>query len=147
MKIGFWLNEDFGPTEGGGASYTNRFLSLVDRFNFSEGIELCYVSIYPNTHFEREVINVSQIPSFIYKLCAFSKTILGVLRIIDLKILRLRGLKSVLKGTDVKIMYYIQQATTIDSSFPFISTNWDIGHRSTFPFPELCNNNNFSLTF
>ena len=28
----------------------------------------------------------------------------------------------------------------LDSSFPFIATNWDIGHRSTYPFPELCNN-------
>ena len=143
MKIGIWLDERFVPTVGGGASYTNMLLNLIDNYQFSDGIEICYVTIVHKDNFKREVIDISQIPKFVYKLFERSINITNLIRRIDKKIVRVRKLKNVLRGTNIGLMYYIQQMIVLDPLFPFISTNWDIGHRSTFPFPELNDNNIF----
>lgn len=138
MKIGIWLGEKVSPTMGGGSSYVNRLLSLIDNYQFSEDIELCYISIFPIVGFKRKAYNISQIPSLFYSFFSSSKSITNLLRRIDMKFVRSRGFSKVLTGLDVKMVYYLQQTLVIDSSFPFISTNWDIGHRSTFSFPEMC---------
>lgn len=143
MKIGVWLNEAILPNIGGGASYTNRLLTLIDGYKFSEGVEICYVTLFPNKALSREIVNVSQLPSICYKLFSFSSRLFSFLQRIDIKLIKIRGLDTILKSYNIKIIYYVQQGTIVDSDFPFISTNWDIGHRSTYSFPELCKKNLF----
>lgn len=143
MKIGIWLRDRYVPSRGGSASYTNRLLTLIDNYQFSDGIEICYVSIAPNDKLNREVINISQVPYVIYRLSSASESLTSFIKKIDLKIIKKRGLRKILKASNIKLMYYLQQTTILDSSFPFVSTNWDIGHRSTFSFPELIENREF----
>ena len=137
MKIGVWLNEAIVPTIGGASSYTSRLTYLIDHYDFSEDVEICFVSIGSCKGYNKRIIDISQIPVIIYKLFSLSDVMTRILKKIDRRIILMRGLRKVLKGTDIKIMYYLQQQTSMDYSFPSIYTNWDIGHRSTYAFPEL----------
>lgn len=143
MRIGFWIGLDVIDSIGGGGAYTNRFLHLVDNYNFDEGIEICYLALTDISNTQKRCINVSQFPRFLYKLIRFSKTLTSYVKVIDQHIIKLRGLSKVLKKTGVKIVCYYKQTECIDSNFPFISNNWDIGHRSTHAFPELIYNGEF----
>lgn len=143
MKIGIWLGSESAKTLGGGSSYRSRFLTLIDNYNFSEGIEVCYLSIVPQPNLKGELINISQIPKSLYKILKFSKFLTKYLRIIDKIIIYLKGLKSVLKGSNVKVVFFTTQCAYFDTDFPFISNNWDIGHRSTHSFPEVVNHGEF----
>lgn len=143
MKIGVWLNNRIKATIGGGASYSNRLVYLLDNYQFAENVEICFFSVIPIEGLKKEVICISQLPSIIYKLFAWSDFATNKIQGLDRRLVMMRGLKRVLKGTDIKLVYYIQQAFTLDSSFPSVHNNWDIGHRSTFPFPEVMDEGEF----
>ena len=139
MKIGVWLGSDIVDTEGGAASYRNRLIRLIDNYTFSEGVEVCFLSFFPQRNLSKEVIRISQIPYFIYRLIARGSFLFRAINKIDRSIMSVRGLKNVLAHTDVKVVYYISQTFCQDVNFPFIATNWDIGYKSTQAFPEIIN--------
>ena len=143
MKIGIWLGSDIVETIGGGGSYSNRFLRLVDNYNFDEEIELCYLTLTDNNKLNRKCINVSQIPALLYGITRFSKTLTNFIKRVDKYIIKRKGLSKILKGSDLKIICYYRPTECMDSNFPFISNNWDIGHRSTHAFPEVIVNRTF----
>lgn len=138
MKIGIWLGSEIVSTVGGGASYASRFLKIVDDYTFSNTIEICYLSSLPQCNLKKEVINVSFFPKLIYRIASTSIFLKNKLTLIDRLLARMVGLKRILKGEKkVDIVFYFNQCDCVDSDFPFISNNWDIGHRSTHAFPEL----------
>lgn len=137
MKIGIWLGWEVADTAGGGASYVSKFLNLVDNYHFSSGIEICYLSFVPQPNLKREVINVSQLPKVFYKIFENYENFNRKLKKLDLLFFKRKGFANALRYTQVKVIYYHSQNICEDSTFPFISTNWDIGHRSTHSFPEL----------
>lgn len=143
MKIGIWLGSDIVDTIGGGGSYSNRFLRLVDNYNFDEEIELCYLTLTDNNKLNRKCINVSQIPALLYGVTCFSETLTNFIKRVDKYIIKRIGLSKILKGSDIKIICYYRPTECMDSNFPFISNNWDIGHRSTHAFPEVIVNRTF----
>ena len=143
MKIGIWLGSDIVDTIGGGGSYSNRFLRLVDNYNFDEEIELCYLTLTDNNKLNRKCINVSQIPALLYGITCFSETLTNFIKRVDKYIIKRKGLSKILKGSDIKIICYYRPTECMDSNFPFISNNWDIGHRSTHAFPEVIVNRTF----
>ena len=145
MKIGVWLGTDRRALIGGGGSYTDRLLYLIDNYKFHENIEICYLSIAPQDILHRETINISQIPRWFYFSVAFSSYLTRKLVYLDKYIIKRRGLTRVLRGTSVKIVFYCSQCECLDSNFPFISNNWDIGHRSTQAFPEVILNGQFEI--
>ena len=137
MKIGIWLGSSIVDSIGGGGSYSNRFLWLVDNYVFDKGIEICYLTLTDKNKLSGECINVSQIPSFLYKIVNRSITFTNLFKRIDQFLIRRKGLTKILRGTDVRMVCYYRPTECMDSNFPFISNNWDIGHRSTHAFPEL----------
>ena len=145
MKIGIWLGSDRKSLIGGGGSYTDRFLYLVDNYQFHEKIELCYLSIVPQNNLKRETIIISQIPQWIYKCAQISSLLSRKLIGLDKRIIIRKGLSRILEGTSVKIVFYCSQCVCLDSNFPFISNNFDIGHRSTHSFPEVILNGQFEV--
>lgn len=143
MKIGIWLGSDIVDSIGGGGSYSNRFLQLVDKYDFDEEIELCYLTLTDKNRLNRKCINVSQVPSFLYGITCFSRTLTNFVKRVDKYIIKRKGLSKILKGSDIKIICYYRPTECMDSNFPFISNNWDIGHRSTHAFPEIIVNRTF----
>lgn len=139
MKIGIWLGKDLIDSIGGGASYSNRFLHLVDDYNFTEDVEICYLTLVPQCNLNKKSIYVSQFPGLLYRLLRRSAFLTNILKRFDCFVIKKRGLASVLNGTHVEVVCYYRQMECIDPNYPFVLNNWDIGHRSTHMFPEFAN--------
>lgn len=145
MKIGIWIGSELLEEIGGASTYTSRFVRLVDSYTFSKDIEICFLSLVSINGLNKSVIPVSQIPALFYKITGKCSRFQQLLMSIDRFLIKKKGMRNVLKNTDVKIVYYIAQSVCLDPSFPFLSTNWDIGHRSTHSFPEFIDNCSFEF--
>ncbi len=136
MKIGVWLGEDAVNTLGGAFSYTGRLMEMIDSHTFPDGIEVCFVSLFGQGATKKELIPLVKKSPFMIKLLTTPAFFKYIKRYYQWKFRR-KGISKLLNGTGVKLMYYPIQAKCLDSNFPFIATNWDIGHRSTHAFPEV----------
>ena len=45
----------------------------------------------------------------------------------------------------ISVIYYLTQNTKHINNFPFIATNWDIGHLSMYAFPEIVGMEDFDV--
>lgn len=150
MKIGIWLNSDYSPEVGGGYSYYSRLIDGIDNYSFSDGIEICYIIEGNNTpNLNRPIIHLSYDPT---PLTIKEK----VMRRIPLFRSRIRRMISqrddqnkkdeytrILQSNNVKLIYYPIPYYCPLPNFPFVITHWDIGHRSTFAFPEVAGSDTF----
>ncbi len=137
MKIGVWLGSDVISTQGGGASYQNHLVRMIDNYQFSPEVEICFLSFVPQDHLKKEIIVLRQLPGFLYRRANRFTLFMRLLKKIDKAIVKRKGLEKVLQNTGVKVVYYVYQTLCFDQNFPFIATNWDIGYMSTHAFPEL----------
>jgi glycosyltransferase involved in cell wall biosynthesis len=163
IKIAIWLNRGYAPKEGGGYSYYERLVDAIDNYDFDENIDVCFVTEDENIKgLKREVIlllvkhrsfyNLKQTilllslnchsfyKKYIYKI--FSKIpILGDItrEWVEKRIINANNqlYRKKLRENSVRAVYYLIQARYKVANFPFIATNWDIGHCSTYAFPEL----------
>lgn len=142
MKIGVWLCSTPKMSNGGAFSYSDRLLKLIDNTDFGPHINICFLSLHKGIGFKREVINLSIFPHWLYCFASHIKYMYMFFEKIDKYLLKKMGLKKALKNHDVKIVYYPTQSYCFDSNFPFIATNWDIGHFSTYSFPEIIQEGN-----
>lgn len=150
MKIGIWLSDNFNEQIGGGYSYYHQLVNSIDKWKFSSNIEIAFITkvhietklnntiiklnpIFPNYSIKRKIINyISR------KIPILKKNIEK--KIIEEKIiLRNSEWIKVLKNNDIDLIYYPYQAQCEINDFPYIATIWDVGHKSTFAFPELTN--------
>ncbi len=151
MRIGVWLGTYSNPQEGGGFSYIDRLIKAIDDYQFNPLIEVCFVSEGEcPRNLKSDVIKLqycSENPfrSLLFKLL-FIKRVKNRLKCyIQNKIDREREYEYTkqLIDNNIKIIYYLQQAQCVLQDFPFISTNWDIGHCSTYAFPEIASVDEF----
>lgn len=152
MKIGVWLNENWKPEEGGGYSYYNRLIYGLDSYDFDDKIEIVFVkegnaptslnkpcvSLGNQNHskisfVEKILTKIPLIPNhFLQKISAQQKRNRQNLYL------------QILKNAGIRLIYYPIQHSCVLPSFPFIATNWDMGHRSTWAFPEVASENSFN---
>lgn len=147
MKVGVWLKENYDPVIGGGHSYYQKLIKRLDDFQFSEGVDVCFISrvgikqegfkkpVYcipsPKTPLKMKIAN-----KFLsYKLYnrdryqrKYSK---------PYEVYCNKYAVDFLKGKEIDLLYYTIQHQYEIQNFPFIATNWDIGYLTTFPFPEI----------
>lgn len=144
MKIAIWLDADYRPEEGGGFSYYDKLVRALDSYAFDSQLELCFVSDGDITTLplKREKIQLmsdvrvsfgdklkSNLP--LYK--DYYKPILAR----QLYAVRQAAYRNQLKSYGIDVIYYLRQGERHVVDFPFVATNWDIGHWSTYAFPEL----------
>lgn len=138
MKIAIWLGITKSSAQGGAFSYGDRFIKLVDEYKFPENIEVEFLCVKNlGLNLSKPICELSQLPSFIYKLFRNTSFVSKYLIRFDTLLVKIRGLHGILSPKGVKMVYYPLQGYCLDSKFPFIATNWDIGHLSTHAFPEL----------
>jgi glycosyltransferase involved in cell wall biosynthesis len=156
MKVGVWLDEYIDNQVGGGFSYVDRLMSLIDDYQFSKGIEVVYVTTKPLVNsYNKEVICISlnrskQKKSFKKKLLKYIKErsyfINRFYKQSEEEIANKKDniyYRNQLVENDIDVIYYLTQMQCVINDFPFISTNWDIGHLSMQAFPEVNNNRSF----
>lgn len=150
MKIGVWISEGFNPEVGGGFSYLDRLLREMDVFAFDKDVEICYVTrLASDFHLQKPVI---RLPHLGRKLTTKEK-ILGHLQFLREKIYAKADIRrqqaehlrdiEVLTNEKVGIIFYPAQLCYEVNDYPFVAMNWDIGHWSTYAFPELCANGEY----
>lgn len=139
MKIAIWIGSKPKKEIGGGFSYIDKLLSLIESTKFPPEIEIVYLCFRSpgSNNLRYPILELRQLPKWLYNSIDFSTLFIKLVSILDRIILRIKGVKSYLEGFGVKIIYYPTQCTCLDSNFPFISNNWDIGHLSTYSFPEV----------
>jgi glycosyltransferase involved in cell wall biosynthesis len=143
MKVGVWLFEGFSPKEGGGFSYYDVLIRALDKYNFAQ-VDLVFLSSGSQVNgLQRKVLCI---PKLRYRILILFQMINRIFpgRLTD-KLNRTaeKIIASILIKNDIKLIFYPIQLKFVLTDFPFISNNWDIGHRSTFAFPELIYNGQF----
>lgn len=150
MKIGIWLKSDYSPEEGGGYSYYSRLIDGIDNYSFSDGIEICYIiegDITPRLN--RPIIHLSYVPSSL----TIKEKVMRRMPLLRSRIRRIIGQRDeqnkineytrILQSNSIKLIYYPIPYYCTLPDFPFVITHWDIGHRSTFAFPEVAGRDTF----
>lgn len=143
MKIGIWLNPDYSPTVGGGFSYYDRLIKGIDNYTFAKELEICFVTTSRNPiELKHPLIQLS----FSYKVstCEKLKCHIPLLRSSTKKRIadqtdqkRKSSYTKALKENNIRLIFYPTPYMCELPDFPFVMTHWDIGHRSTFTFPEV----------
>lgn len=144
MKIAIWLDADYRPEEGGGFSYYDKLVKALDNYAFDPQLEFCFVSNGDITSLplKREKVQLKSVDnvSFRDKLKSnlplykdYYKPILAQRQ----SVARQAAYRDQLKSYGIDVIYYLRQGERHVVDFPFVATNWDIGHWSTYAFPEL----------
>lgn len=145
MKIGVWLSINYTPTIGGGSSYYDFMIENIDHKDFKD-VKIAFISNNGPVHglnkkvilipfYRKLLFKIFEIASFLiptqfkYRYNCFYENIIG-------KYLQRNG---------VKVIFYPTQGYAYITNFPFISNNWDIGHKATFAFPEFFINNQYNI--
>lgn len=151
MKIAIWLDADYRPEEGGGFSYYDKLVKTLDSYAFDSQLKLCFVSDGDITSLplkrEKYQLTYKTQVSFGDKLKAhmplfrdYFKPILAQRQRVE----RQWAYRNQLKYYGIDLIYYLRQGEQHVVDFPFVATNWDIGHWSTFAFPELVSNGEYA---
>lgn len=142
MNIGVWIGSAIEPQEGGGYSYIAKLIREIDNHSFPDNICIKFLSRYDNWHLNNEVIVLSLLPTCVRK-WILKLDSCGLFSRIEWKLWRIIGVRKLLKKKNIKFIYYLNQGECPFPDYPFVATNWDIGHCSTYAFPELIYNGNF----
>ncbi len=154
LKIGVVLDENYAPNNGGGFSYYDKLISLIDNYTFDERIEIVFLDFSDNAQnkYVKQLIQVRtdiihkkfkyRSLSYITNKTRFGKTYEGKKVRDILNGIRNQDIENILKTNAVDLLYYCKPTIT-NLNYPFISTHWDIGHKSMFAFPEVVMNNTF----
>lgn len=149
MRVGIFLVNRLPPTEGGAFSYYDRLIHAIDNHPFDPKLEICFVGREPEAKIGLKKKYVKLAPYFLHRLFTMLNR-LGLLPYL-LYITRInfdlsnRLDKNILKKNGIDVLFYPKQIFQHVDHFPFISMNWDIGHKSTYAFPELIYNRNFKV--
>lgn len=138
MKIGVWLDANFNPNAGGAFSYYDRLISYLDNHeDIEKNYQIVFIGLHnPLNRTNKKYILLSIFPESILRVFKMSGFLYSLIYRFELKYFKKKIINN-LQKKNVKIIYYLKQSTCHFPNFPFISTNWDIGHLSTYTFPEI----------
>lgn len=145
FKIGIWVDKDYQPETGGGYSYTQRLINEIDNTIFNQKIEIVIVGFEINSVFQKPILNLEFKENYILK-----KIVNFFHKFFSLKINLNNTQKnyekahSTLKENNIELLFYSDPYVRIPN-FPYIVSNWDLGHKSTYAFPEFSMNNQYEF--
>ncbi len=153
MKIAVWILSDYKHHIGGGFALYDKFIHLLDNYNFSPCIEVCFVGHQSgsNYKFKKKYIQLDFFASVAASTSSRGKNSLrlfsGFQKLLarfshHIGFLYKREIK-ILNAHDIDLIFYPVQGLRKIPNFPFVVSNWDIGHKASFAFPELGMNYSF----
>lgn len=144
---------------GGEYSYFSALISAIDKFEFDKSLDITYVNFVKdnNLNFKRKSIDLAKkkqrenhikgnVLKFCFKILSllnltssnlFKKTGVEIQKISNIQI------EAVLKKNKVDLLYFITPSE-VSLNYPYIATCWDLGHKSTYAFPELTMNGSWT---
>ena len=154
LRIGVWIYEDYNPEVGGGYGYYNQIINALGNSSFID-TEICFISysdkpmVFPFDNFYsiKPKRYIKKQLSFKQKLVNKITNLFGVTIYKSVSNDEVFAAKQELKkelkrelNQIIDIIYYPTSICIIDY-FPYIYTLWDIGHLSSYAFPEVNMNN------
>jgi glycosyltransferase involved in cell wall biosynthesis len=144
---------------GGGFNYAMDIISEIDRYNFDPSVRFIFLSFSPYKEpylkhvSNKEIFRVPSTSAFSSRyLNAFSNVynffFNGKYRIgrklnsLARRRLKLSNVKAI-KDKNIHLLFYPVQQEALYDDIPFVSNNWDLGHLSTYSFPELIAGNQY----
>jgi len=150
IKIGIPLDSNFDPLSGGSYSYTYQLIKAIDEYAFDEKLEIVFLNFK-----KKEVKTQKTLITF----DPFSTYSIGdLIRKVSILLLnkisfnpfkkflkkiefkhtdsRNQKIKAALNQNNIKVLFHLHPDGNT-YNFPFITIHWDIGHLSTYMFPEF----------
>jgi glycosyltransferase involved in cell wall biosynthesis len=162
LRIAVVIKQGYKPTEGGGFSYYDRLINAIDLFSFNNNLEFFFLNLdYEMSYaFKKKTITFSfeavknknkHIISLRALIRFYSLPLLRCLKVKNRLALRLKKFvidetEALLKANKIDLLYYLTPeyvAEPISYNYPYIITHWDLGHKSTFAFPEVSMNREY----
>ncbi len=150
MKIAVWVLSDYKQQIGGGFALYDKFIQMIDSYNFSEELEICFVghNSSSNYSFKKNYIELNFFGST-HKNGKKNRS--GIFSFIQKKLARYshripllyKKERKILIANDVDLIFYPIQGFSKTIDFPFVVSNWDIGHKASYALPELGMNYSF----
>lgn len=147
MKVAVWIDSAMVPSVGGGFSYNSKLVELLDKKTFNSNLEVCFISAnISNYKFTKPyvVINtegkkLSFFQNAIVELSRKTGFLKRLKRVIQQKHNNevIQKLHFQIEKNKIDLIYYVSPMQCYIPRFPFISTNWDLGHLTLPPFPEV----------
>ncbi len=141
MKVGVYVIQDLNPSAGGNFSYYEKLVAAIDNYNFRKELEICFVGRISNkkVKLNKEYVRVSSIG--FYSFFRFLNKI-GLVKLLSRIFSTNADLSntkdlSLLRKSNVDVLLFPKQFFCEIANFPFMTMNWDAGHKSTFMFPEF----------
>lgn len=145
FKIGIWIDNNNFNEIGGGFSYTDRLLQGINEGLFSKRIEVFFVGFNLSSIYRKPVINIPYKRNFFQtkKNNFFHKFFSINLRQPKNEKINIEA-KRILNDHQIEMVFYPNPFFII-KNFPYGFVNWDLGHKTTYAFPELSTNNEFNF--
>lgn len=149
LRIGVWINEDYAPEEGGGFGYYTQLIKKIELYNFKDA-EIIFLSNNDlvdinSQHKMHTILWKAYTPSKVMRVINFIGNKFRINRLIKSRKKQLVKSDELLKkelNRYVDVIYYPKPGCVFPN-FPYIYTLWDVGHLSSFAFPEVSMNNIF----
>lgn len=157
MNIGIFINNNYNETSGGGFSYENTIINLIDKFNFSSPNSVTFIldsRLKEKTYSKKTIIInyqdiyksywsiknrlLSRLLSFNF----FKKIGINNYLLQEFPEYERREIRKKLTDNHINTIYFLTPGI-IDYGLPYIVTHWDLGHISMFSFPEVCANGKY----
>ncbi len=144
MKTAIYLNKSFEPTVGGNFSYMEKFITAIDNHAFSSPLDICFVGRLSEKDIktDKPYHRLASSSSYAASRALIKSGIHGLVQKaigLNLDFCSLRD-RSILRSQQVDVVLFPSQFLKAVNNFPFITMNWDAGHKTTFAFPELLEN-------
>lgn len=144
FRLGIWIDETVYPQLGGAHSYTEKLVNGIDKNEFTDRIEIFMVGFnLSNRDFNKPVISIP------FKENQFERKTKNALhKIFGIKLMRkdipnnYKNAIDTLKEADIQLLFYLTPQVHINN-FPYIITNWDLAHKSSYAFPEFTMNGQY----
>ncbi|MEO5979312.1 MAG: glycosyltransferase family 1 protein [Chryseolinea sp.] len=141
MKVGVYIVENLTPSHGGTFSYSNKLIASIDNYAFKSPIEICFVGRerLPEIALKRKYVAISSLRKYNFFQTLRRFRILKALSVFFGQGVDLcnKNDHKILIANNVDLILYPKQFSPLIESFPFLTMNWDIGHKTTYIFPEF----------
>lgn len=152
LRVGVWVNEDYNPEMGGGFGYYSQIINALYSYPFAAA-EIVYISKKFSKHWDKKDKSYQiqtadfqpPVPSLKSRLVKKIAKKVGLetkkIDFTSARAIQQKKLKEELAQV-VDVLYYPIPGCEIQN-FPYIYTLWDLGHLSTYAFPEFTMNDTF----
>ncbi|HXH99445.1 MAG TPA: glycosyltransferase family 1 protein [Sphingobacteriaceae bacterium] len=160
LRVGIIVDLSLLQNNGGAFSYYQSLLNGINNFTFDQSIEIINIVFYklkipevlltkPVVFIKGDMINSNELtkkigriivrPSWIklLKKTTFVQYAISALQKVNISVTQQ------LANNHIDLIYYLKPEYVNTIDYPFITTHWDIGHKSTHSFPELSMNGSY----